>query len=237
MTHRTFWTAVAVLGLTAGSVSADTIVGWNFQGATGNQTSTASSIAASHLTGLDVTRGSGLTPSAASNAISASGWDGTPAANPADDTQYFQFGFEVAAGYEATLNQLFIGTRSSNTGPGNLGLFTSVDGFATQVATFTQSGTSYLNSVIDLSGLGPITGTILFRIIKLDTVSANGGTVASTGTFRLTNYFDGGDTGSMRITGSVRPSSGVIPEPSSIVLMGLGVVGLAGVIRLRRRSV
>lgn len=212
--------------LTAGECQAEFVVAYDLAGEPGNQESTAPGETAANVTGLHVTRGPGLGATSAGNSISSNGW------NTLDATRdYFSFGFTVDPGYFATLDQLRIGTRSSNTGPGQLGLFFSGDGFTTNLFTFAQNGTSFLNSEVDLSSLSNVTGDAEFRIIALDDTRADGTTgITSTGTFRITNLFGpDGDTGSFGITGTVT----AVPEPSSMALLGLVAVG--GVV-LRRRQ-
>jgi uncharacterized protein (TIGR03382 family) len=209
----------------AGSVIASfaqaaTIASWTLQGTTnGNNASASGSGIAGQTTALNVTRGAGLTATGtpASNCFSADGWTG-------QTTDFLSFGFSVSAGYSVDLTNLFIGSRSSNTGPGSLGLFYSGDGFTTNLFTFTQpTGGAFLNSNIALA-LNGLTGNVEFRIRALNNVSANGGTTGSTGTFRITNYFNPADTGNFSFTGNV------IPTPGSLALMGLG-----GLVAARRR--
>jgi hypothetical protein len=213
---------VAILMATLSSANADIITGYNLAGATGDQAFTAATIEATNVSGLDLTRGPGLTATAAGNSFSASGWNAG---------EYFSFGFTVDSGFFVELANLEIGTRSSSTGPGTMGLFSSVDNFGTAITTISQaSGGNFVNSSIDLTALGQLSGTVEFRLAMIGTGAANGGTVAGTGTFRVTNYFAGGDQGSFRFNGSVS----AVPEPTSAGLLAL--TGVAGLAFRRRRS-
>lgn len=210
-------TFALVAGL-ASAASAEVITSYALFGATGDQVFQAPSSAAAGVSGLDLTRGPGLGVSAAGNSFSANGWS-------SDQSQdYFSFGFSVDAGSSVNLDTLWLGSRSSNTGPGFLGLFYSGDGFTTSLFDFIQVGTAFNNTVIDLSGLTGLTGTVEFRIAALNDVSANGGTISAGGTFRIGDHFDGSDFSEVRFEGTV------IPAPGAVALLGLG-----GLVATRRR--
>lgn len=208
---------VAVAG--AGVASGDVITSWLNVGQPGNQAFSPVSTQAANVTGTNLVRGSGLTPSAASNSLSASNWQF------GDANDYFAFGFVVDGGYAANLESLWIGMRSSNTGPGLMGLFYNGDGFSSALATFDMSpGSVFVNAIVDLSSLAGLTGAVEFRLMMTANIAANGGSVGTAGTFRVGDHFDGANFTEMRVTGSV------VPTPASFVLMGLG-----GLIAGRRR--
>lgn len=158
------------------------IINWNFTGEPGNQVSTAADFAATGLLALDFARGAGINPASASNSISSNGWN-------AGDDRYFTFGFTIAPDKLVDLSTLQIGTRASGTGPRDMALLYSGDGFQNPVATFTQSNNAFDNFELDLSSLSNLSGTVEFRIVSTSNIAANGGSVASTGTFRVTNFF------------------------------------------------
>lgn len=158
------------------------IVNWNFTGEPGNQTSTAADFEANGLVALDFTRGAGINAASANNSISSNGW------NTRDD-RYFSFGFSIAPDKLVDLSAIQIGTRSSGTGPRDMALLYSGDGFQQPIASWTQSNNAFDNFEFDLSGLNNLSGTVEFRIVSTSNISSNDGTVASTGTFRVTNFF------------------------------------------------
>ncbi|MCC6971398.1 MAG: hypothetical protein IT434_14380 [Phycisphaerales bacterium] len=210
--------ALAVLAASAGVASASvTISQWDLLGAPGDQVFTPGS-AVANVSAMNLTRGAGLGVSAAANSFSSLGWT-----QASDD--YFSWGFTVDSGYAVNLDSLYIGTRSSNTGPGQLGLYYSGDGFTTAITTFAQVGTAFNNMVIDLSALPNLTGTVEFRVAQIGNVSANGGTTSSSGTFRFSAYFVNNTFDrNLQFTGDV------VPTPGAMALLGLG-----GLVAGRRR--
>lgn len=185
------------------------ILNYNFAGQPGNQAFTAPSFTSDGLAGLNFSRGSDINPASAANSISSNGWN-------AGENRYFSFGFTVAPGKLVDLTQLQIGTNSSGTGPRDMALVYSGDNFASALATWTQPASQFLNQTIDLSSLQNLSGTVEFRIITTSGTSANLGTIGSGGTFRVTNYFEGGDTGGSRFIGFVKDGEGVVIPSISI---------------------
>lgn len=213
-----FCAAVCGVVAVASAANAGVITSYNLNGAPGDQAFTAGS-AAANTTALNLTRGAGLTASTGGNSFSATGWT-------QQATDFFSFGFTVNSGFSANLDKLYIGTRSSNTGPGTMGLFYSGDGFATALTTFNQApGSNFVNSIIDLSALTGLTGTVEFRIRQIGNTAANGGSTSSSGAFRVTAYFENGAFNrDLQLTGEV------VPAPSALALLGLG-----GLVAARRR--
>lgn len=214
--------AAAALLSIAGMASAGTssvVTSWVNFGQPGNQGFTPVGTEAAGVTGTVLSRGAGLTASSGSNSLAASGW------SFGDATDYFSFGFTVDGGASVDLDSLWLGSRSSGTGPGQMGLYYNGDGFATSLYTFDQSpGSNFVNSIVDLSGLTGLTGVVEFRIMMSADVAANGGAVGSSGTFRVGDHFDNGNFTEMRLTGDV------IPAPGALAMLGLG-----GLVATRRR--
>ncbi|MCL4220936.1 MAG: PEP-CTERM sorting domain-containing protein [Phycisphaerales bacterium] len=213
--------ALAALVAVAGAsvASGDVITSWVNFGQPGNQAFSSVGTQAANVTGSNLVRGSGLTPSAASNAFSASNWQF------GDSNDYFSFGFTVDSGYAVNLESLWIGMRSSNTGPGLMGLYYNGDGYSSALATFDMSpGSVFVNAIVDLSALSGLTGAVEFRLMMAANIAANGGSVSASGTYRVGDHFDGANFSEMRVTGTV------VPTPASMALIGLG-----GLVAGRRR--
>lgn len=210
--------ATAAVGMAASVASAQVITSWVNFGQLGNQAFSAVGTEAAGVTGSTLTRGAGITATAASNSFSGNGWDTLAA----DD--YFSFGFTVASGFSVDLSTFWLGSRSSSSGPGFMGLFWSGDGFTSSLTTITQVGTAFTNSIIDVSSLTGLTGTVEFRLMALNGTSAGGGVIGSAGTFRVGDHFDGTNFTEMRFEGTV------VPTPGAAALFGL-----AGLCAGRRR--
>lgn len=217
--------AAAVLCLTAGTAHADYVAQWDTTGKTGTETS-ISGTGSANVTADSLVRGAGLSASSASNNFGSTGWNGVNA------NDYYQFGISVADGYTVTLDDLYIATRSSATGPGTIGLYTSQDNYTTALYTITQPSAAYVNSVIDLSSLGTLTGAISFRLMEIGDTAPNGGVTASGGTFRAGDYYDGSTAQNIMLTGTTTETPVPTPIPAAAWLMGSGLLGLAG---LRRK--
>jgi uncharacterized protein (TIGR03382 family) len=220
---KTTMFAALSLGL-ATSAHGELIAGWNLALCPDGAQTYAATAAAGGVTGMTLTRGAGLGVAFATQGnFNAWGWN-------QQATDYLSFGFTIANGSSVNLSSLQIGTRSEGAAPGVLALRSSVDGFGSDLFTFNQAatdggewgpGAGFIFSVIDLSALTNLTGTVEFRIYQVGNTAANGGTPDPNRHFRLTNYFLGGaDQGDMSFSGTV------IPAPGALALLGLG--GLVG---------
>ena len=157
----------------------------------------------------------------AANGFNSAGFD-------ADD----YFGLEVSpnSGFELDLSSLTFDTRRSSTGPPSLELRSSLDNYASTVATGTAS-TSFPGTVsFDLSGAAfqDVTSAVTFRIyafgassgsgtLRLDNVTLNGDVVSTGGTVTQTvtvtlSTADGGsiseDGGTTQVTATITTSDG-----------------------------
>lgn len=203
--------AMAALAASAGVASAAaTVSEWDLNGAAGDQAFTAGSGVA-NVVANNLTRGSGLTGNTGANSLNSAGWS-------QESTDYVSLGFTVASGYGVDLKDFYFGARSSNTGPGLMGLYYSGDGFASPVAQFVMpSGSVFINQIVDLSALPVLTGNVEFRFKQIGNVSANGGSTTGSGTWRITAYFVNSTFDrNLQFTGDV------VPTPGAVALLGLG---------------
>lgn len=205
--------AVAAMSLTAGAQGAY-IVGYDMFGVAGNSAFVAPTDVADNVTGGNMVRGDGLSPASASNSFSSSGWADS------DPGNYVAFSFSVDPGYHVELETLVLGAYSSSTGPKNMAIRTSADGFASDFHTFViPDGASFYNAFVDVSAFDNVTGNFEVRFYG-DGASSSGGT------FRIHNHYDGAVFTTFGLTGEV------VPEPSSLILLGMGTAVL---VTLRRR--
>ena len=221
-----FLAALAGAAITAVPANAAPIVQYDFNGAPGNQASTAATNVAAGLTGLSFSRGSGLTATAGANSINSSGF------NVPTDNDFYSFGLNVLSGFTATIDQLVLGSQSSNTGPGSINLLASIDGGAfTTVASYLQTA-SNLSQTITIT---PITAlsNVTFRLVSANQVAANGGAIGAAGTFRVTNFAPTGANTPVTINGTVTNVVSAVPEPATwaMIIVGFGMAGAA----MRRR--
>jgi hypothetical protein len=229
---KTLGTTVLFACVIIGSSSAATLVSWTLTGAAGNEAFSPGTSASPLVTATNMTRGPGNNAPTAANSFNTSGWESAATVPPGDSTEYISFGFNVQAGATATLTSLFVGTRSTNAGPGTMGLFYSGDSFANPITVISQTAEVFISSEIALGALPALTGPVEFRWIEIGNSRADGvGVTGSTGAFRLFDY-DSDPLIGVQFTGVVTQNA-AIPEPGTA--LGLLVL-LAGGICLRRRE-
>jgi hypothetical protein len=222
---------VSVLALPGSAARADfSLVQYEFQNQTGSETALAPSLVAAGLSGLNFTESPVLTPSAGVNSMNSSGWNLANA--------NYSFGFTIQAGQAVTVDQIILTSRSSGTGPGFLNLEASVDGGALRtVATITQTSTNFNDEFLAIT---PVTAmhSLTFFVVAANQTSAAGGTIGSTGTFRMGDYNPSGTPTPFTIMGTISslPPGPSVPEPASIAMTALGGLFVAAFAALRRKA-
>lgn len=219
---------VALVPLIAPLAEATILAQWNTSGFSGTETSIASSNVASGITVTSIGLGSELSTASGGGGMNTTSWS---TALNATGNNFYGFSVTVATGYELELAEWNFTSRSSNTGPGNFAVRYSGNSFATDLDTFSTSGSSYGTVTLDLSSVGTLlAGTYEFRVGLVNTTQSDGvGTVDVGGTQRIMNY---GSTSSTASTTPINLNGTVtaVPEPSAALLGTLGMLGL-----LRRR--
>lgn len=214
------------------AAKSQTLAQWQTFGSNGDEVSVAASNLATGVSGFDLTRNGGLLPNAGDNSFNSRGWaTNAPLTTTVVNTDaYVELGISIDSGYTANLGSLLMGSRSSGSGPAMIGVFTSVDGYASPIFTIDQSatfggGTGFANSNIDLSSFTNLTGDFLVRFANVSgatTSDANRvGDMDEESTWRVGDFFQQGNFTVLQITGKVVP----VPEPSTQLLLTL----LAGV--------
>ncbi len=186
-----------------------------------NSTSVTPAVVGSNVSGVDLTRGGGVSATGGGT-YNSRGWhDSTDQASAKSNGDYLEFGISVDTGFLlSNLSAGFFGDRSAS-GPSSIEVFYSTDGFATESSVLAATDVGINGSIRDTTAVGDaLTGTVLFRIYGY-------GATSSSGTFDLEKTkYDG--TYGLAINGDVV----AVPEPSSAALLGLG--GLALILRRRR---
>ncbi len=152
--------------------------------------------------------------------------------NPATDP-YLDYQVVLAPAQIINPGIFFVGGYGVADGQTRLALRSSLDGYAAVLATLVGNG-SYTNYTIDVSALGPISGTVDFRLYPYSTpplfATNHYGTFA---TVQSTSFY-GTNYNSLQGSYNVGIIATVVPEPSTIGMMVLGsALALLG--RCRRK--
>jgi hypothetical protein len=241
--HRCVFTAtlVAAAALFAPAARAGMIIQYDTEGV-GSGAPTVASVAAINpapgVTGIDVTRGAGLTPVAASFAINSSGWNDLAA------NDFYQFGFTTTIPY--ALSQLTVGLRSSATGPGFVDLLYSKDGGAFTSLTPPNPnelvGTNFNDLTADLSAIGVVESSLIFKLVVDPSHATSAGlnadstfnpAIGPNGTFRFASF---SPSANVFLNPTITGQAVATPEPASLTLLGLGSLALLGYGRRRRTA-
>lgn len=176
--------AFAVLVAACTSAEAAVLVNYNFSGAAGNQVSQPVNTKDGNVTASAITRGTGLTPAAAGDCISSSGW--TTNATAIDANDYYEFSITPAAGRALNLDSLRYGERRSSTGPNGIDVRSSLDGYVSSLTPLYTPSTSASSRTINLgTAFDAVAGPVTFRIYGYGAGSA-------AGSYRLENATVGG---------------------------------------------
>ncbi len=217
----------AALGLAGASVRAETIIGFEVNGVLGDVTSLVAATLNENLTATDLIRSDELGPNAGANSFNSNTWNITDTFDV--DTNYLSFSFSTASGYMLNIDSLEYNMASSPTAPntGRWGYSINGGSFELQEAFTIASGTGGGDGSWTNIGLEDTSGTIEFRYWQWGADRVATGDSQNSGTSRIRNL--SGDD--LLVTGSVT----VIPEPSTLVLMGMTALAAFGILRRRRK--
>jgi hypothetical protein len=216
MIMRRIASVVGLVLSSALSASAAVLANWDFTGEPGTQAVTVVDTTDASITASDISRGIGLVvQDTGANSMNARGWT-TAASRDADD--YYQFAVTLSGAGTMTITNVSLAERRSGTGIRTWALLSSLDSYATPIATVgVPDDTNIRDQSIPLStGFDNLTGTVTFRLYGY-------AAEAATGTWRLQNNTT---SGGLTVSGYVE-----VPEPASLASIAAGVALLL----LRRR--
>jgi autotransporter-associated beta strand protein len=146
------------------SQTASNLVVWGVNGL-GGQSSAPTNLVATGIEATAITLGGGLSVNTLTNAISATNFNFTSAANALTGGDYLEFTVSPAANYSLSFSNLNNRLRSSSSGPTNAGWFWSRDAYATALrstnAVNTNTAGAPLNATMATNG---ITTSTTFRV-------------------------------------------------------------------------
>lgn len=206
---------LSILALTA-VAQADLLAAWDINGVNAAAipvfTNTTSAVGiTSNSTVLSL--GAGITPSGTANTFGGTTWSAADYAGAVSSNDYISWFLQADAGYSITVTNISFGFQRSATGPSNMVLQSSFDGFSANL--FSSNGITGLSFSPDFGLSLAGSNSIEFRIYAF--FGAN----PSTGLARHQN----GVGNDISIEGTV-----AIPEPGTMALMGIGLLGL-GILR------
>ena len=224
-TFSKFVCSLAVAALFSATQASANILAWDVTG-TGsplNATLAATTIDSGIANTPTLSR-VGVLGVAAGAAYNNNNWNNAATFN--EGNFYVTFSLVVGAS-PITLDSLDYAINGSNTAPasGRWGFSINGGSFTTFDFTITNPQPA-ANSSINLgSAVAGAGDTVEFRWWQFGTVNVTGGTAATTGTARIAN--------SATVGNDLQLNYSIIPEPSTVMLIGVGLVGLLAFVRRR----
>jgi hypothetical protein len=210
---------VGMAGMSSLSWAQTTLVTYDFTTAPGNQATTPATTVVGNMTAASIGRGTGLTSIAGADSINAGSWPTTTTIDPND---YFAFLLTPAPDHGLDVDTIEFSYRRSPSGPLNVVLRSSLDAFAGDITTLTLTNDGSFHRAPPLvlgSAFDGVTSPVEFRIYGHSATN-------NLGTLRI-----GGD-GTPAIPNTLIVTGAVIPEPTTLALLSVGVMGLVA----RRRK-
>ena len=186
------------------------IATYSFAGEAGGQSSTSASFVDADLHASVLMRGPGIVGNPGSNSINSNNWTTGTTIDPLD---YYTFTLTPIGGLEMDLAQLLFTEDRSATGPVSFELRSSLDAFASTIASGATSLDGGSHSIDLGASFQDLLGPAEFRLYAF-------GATGATGTWRLSD--------SLQVTGFVGDVA-AIPEPRTyaMLLAGLGLLAFS----------
>lgn len=197
------------------------LASWKLDQLAGAEDSVAGEATTNGVTALPIARSAGLSSTGDAGSFSSQGWSG----GSTDTNRYVSLGFTVAAGKRVFPADLLLTIGLPYTsGPADYAVRYSGDNFQKNIATWNYKNQG-AHMAADLSKLGPLEGTVEFRIFVGSELTYGGSTINDTAKFGLKNY---SWTDSLKFTGSVESAD--TPDIATLV-PAKGQVGTTVAIR------
>lgn len=141
------------------------LASWDFNGRIGNEV-TVNAIVATDIANGVVSRGSGIDPANNADRFNAINFTQPNLAEAITNNDYFQFTITPSIGKQITINKIFLNYERSSTGPSEGALRSSVDGYSTNLATFSSLSENNDSRSVDLLGseIANQTSIVTFRL-------------------------------------------------------------------------
>ncbi len=198
-----------------GILSHAQLLQWNTFGNIGTETTEPSSFNDPGVNSASLTLGT-INPASNANRFGGTGWfntgntaTGNTLSEAIAGNDYIEFIVTAAGGYKFTPTSFAFSWDRSGTGPQNVTLRSSADGFASDLGSVTAIATGITSNSITISGITDITGSVTFRLYGYGATSA-----AGTGGFDVaSNTVNVQLNGTATATGANTITTGAVSSP------------------------